>query len=1855
MKVRYPGREITIAHTIDERNPTEYGNRLSIQYDKNAKVELNGVYKMKPRHEIAADLSYPGNKINVMGFINPDIKNMQSHAEVSVAKSKYATDLNWLLEPSKFSSDAKVIIPSRTVTAAAEITRNGKTLAGSIATKWNADKDESQKAAIGGQITLSTQTPVLQINAEWYPKQYINFATNGKIESGNWYKASPDVEAKMQFKSSFKGVEDVSSNFVYDISTNGLKTNGEVMWAADKKLGTDFELKYGKDSAELIANAKTPFAGYKTLKASSSYKWQKNKLDTNLEASWEAKKISLATSSSLDIAQHSLQGRAILTTPFSGFELTEISVKHKDNGATFNSNIDVSWSKGQKASAAFKMDHQANSKTFANKGEISLSGPFRVFKTAKTSWDTQILSSNVRIHAEIEADKQRGIFDVQGAHQLTGNTRKINISGSLTSPVTNFESISITYNRESDISSWKSMKSEASVQWAAGKAISFSHEMTMNFGNAYRYKMALTTPFRTYEKIAADFNTEISGTTYSIRNEVSRGNQKIGLEGKLSLNGYEFDGTARFTSPFKPVTSIVTNVKNTKTGNTWKSHYDLEYAPSKKIEVDTEVGLKDNIKLGFSLKTPFSQAQKVAGSVSFMGNARNFDTSFEAEHNMLDKKLTGNLKVDVAALPTIKVALNVVTPFRELSFIRYSFSHKLNGKTTYITESKFEMPQYSKITTHELNLKSAKNFNTKLVTEIKSGVSSQKFEVATQFQWSNSLTIRTTLKTPFEGFEEMSANFAQDGTLKNWRVNVEAIKGVNKITLNSEFIMSDSSTRGTLRLTTPFTKVQKVEATFLHTGSLPTLKNTVAIQINDDKYSIENELNIQKGSIKASSTIETPINGFNTMSINFEHKGSPLDFKTTISAQYPSNTYSSALEFSFTGTVAKGKFTISTPMKNFSGLTAEFTSDSKKWNDFQNNWSVEIMGKKMYGSSELKWTGKARTASIYVNIPEKYGAKVNFNGETTNFNTNTKIEYAGKEINVRNTFKATGERIETTLRVQTPYTGYENFEATMSHTGPAKQFRTELGIKTSIPNYDNFRVEVSHSSKDMTSIRTSAKIETPIPQWSSLSATFTHSGQPTDFNSILTFEKNLQKIEKTLKFKKSAIGLEIASTLTTPFNGYEQFEQSIKYTGMPSKRSAAVEVRTPFGNYNRIKAESSYEIQDNSFSHSSKIETSVPGYENFAYSFEMAPALSASGYTVRASVNTPFEQFKTTSFEATGAMSAKSQQFSIKLDTSVSKFDSFAVSATHEYVDPSDKTRGCSLKAEVRTPVEGFQSTTYEYAWNRDARTNKIQFSTKVDTSYPGYDSFSTSFHIVPNPSALNGRLEINTPFAKFSKFTVEADSKVENSKYTFSSRITTSIPNFESFSSSASFEGKLSAFTIKSEVNTPIEPYNRFAVTVIHKTTKTNIETSIQAETSVPKWERMGIQMKHASTPKGIKNTITIETPIEGFEKITTDFDHKGSDVRTISTSLNANAGLKQFAANFNHKIENSDLQGRLELTSNMRGYERFTGEYTHGGDSRNFRCTGKITTPFQKFPTISGELQHKRSASNLESSITFEYAPQKRYEGKVILNKPTGKSWEGEYEATVALKSPHSLLQDFSFSGKHTLKPVLRNGELTISHNGDRKVNVDYDYTEGPDYKIRISFTDPKPMEYRINFAKGEQTVNAEVNANWNMERSDSNVKLTVELTNQFESAQTTRKVDIGITTPAREAKLATSYIITATRFAHKTELQWSNEGKFTYDFDSTKALKRNQQVYDAKLDINSQIEITVNHKIINARQHVTEVGLKSSNRLVIKSDLTLLKQPSYKYILTVQHPKFSKVIAMDFFFNYLICSFAFLATNL
>jgi hypothetical protein len=134
-----------------------------------------------------------------------------------------------------------------------------------------------------------------------------------------------------------------------------------------------------------------------------------------------------------------------------------------------------------------------------------------------------------------------------------------------------------------------------------------------------------------------------------------------------------------------------------------------------------------------------------------------------------------------------------------------------------------------------------------------------------------------------------------------------------------------------------------------------------------------------------------------------------------------------------------------------------------------------------------------------------------------------------------------------------------------------------------------------------------------------------------------------------------------------------------------------------------------------------------------------------------------------------------------------------------------------------------------------------------------------------------------------------------------------------------------------------------------------------------------------------------------------------------------------------------------------------------------------------------------------------------------------------------------------------------------------------------------------------------QGQQTVIAEVSTSWNMQRSDSNAKVTLELTNQVESAQTTRTISIALTLTilVREMLLSTSYVMGKDRFAHEMEVQLEAGGKLSYDIDLSRLMKRNLITIDGKIAINSQMKATTNHKVVNNKQHVTQIAIKSATQ--------------------------------------------------
>ncbi len=205
----YPGSNWAFIESVEERRPKEYHHNMQIRADSHESIEINSVYKMEPRHELKADVTTQNLRpIKIEGFLKPDPKNFEGHAEVTYGSDRYAGDATWVFNGRRMAlstrSAVEVSYPGRTVKAEGEFTRQRSTANGKLDVMWDVNRDPNKKVTVFGEVDANPDQPRFQVKTQWYPNQKVEVSGTFKNDGKGWYHVERDLEGSLNAVTSFR-------------------------------------------------------------------------------------------------------------------------------------------------------------------------------------------------------------------------------------------------------------------------------------------------------------------------------------------------------------------------------------------------------------------------------------------------------------------------------------------------------------------------------------------------------------------------------------------------------------------------------------------------------------------------------------------------------------------------------------------------------------------------------------------------------------------------------------------------------------------------------------------------------------------------------------------------------------------------------------------------------------------------------------------------------------------------------------------------------------------------------------------------------------------------------------------------------------------------------------------------------------------------------------------------------------------------------------------------------------------------------------------------------------------------------------------------------------------------------------------------------------------------------------------------------------------------------------------------------------------------------------------------------------------------------------------------------------------
>lgn len=1517
-RLRYPGREMILTEMLTERAPREYQNVLNVQVQRGTTARVVSTYKMLPRHEFTNDINVPNmDPIRLNGHLNPTLRNMEARLDLGFRGKTYLVDASWqhrgTINAFNTRANAELAYAGYTAGLSTEVSRRDQEFSGNVEAKLNQDK----KITISGQVTASLMTPKLMARVEW-PQNFVQITGTGKYEHRGWYSTTNDLEGTIKMTSSLRGLEELGMSFIHDQTANSFKTNGEVSWAANQKITGELSMDGGKMTLTLT----TPFQGYQTVKVDSTYSRRGLSGAVNTKVQWDRKQMTMQLSGDANQPSRMMFGNMQFSSPFNGFEQLSATLRHTGSGGTYQTNAVVSWARGQQVSVAMNMAHQVTGSVTSNRGDLTVSTPFRTFRTGKVTWNHEHSPDTWKCHHEVEADTRKFVVDIDAAHQLTRATRRVTMKASFQCPQLAdwLQNAAINVDYQHDMRAWRSV-GKADAQWGR-YAFGLEHDINIDPYRAIVIKAKVTTPFPGFEQLGIGLNNQRTSNGWTTNNELVMGsNGKATLDGSLNYNGYSFDGMIRMTTPIRSLERIVANVRNTQQQDgVWATHVDLQYAPEKMIALDGKLGWENRKTLEFEASSPCPYLRQMKFTAGYSGTLRSFQAATELQHNMIGRdKIMASVSANTMNTRNMNGQVTIRTPFTKLSVFKVEARHIRDTEEHMATTASWELNRYKGSLLHDLSARSWVDFDMRQDIEY---INNRKIETTASFRLDPKIVVTASFKSPFESARMASFAFNQEGPLDNFKISSEVTYNrVNKIVTNMEFALTDQSLRTFFRLTTPFSAVDRVAVNINLTGRPMQFNLDSSFELNTDKITKTLEFQLDRQTLRVVGRLETPARGLRTITYTVNHSGNWRDFNNNFLLNCDGQEITASSEFKIDG--PSGKFELRTPYSALSSVIANFahmTKPGRSFTGWTNSASLEVNGRRYTGTSE--WSG---------NVNE----------------------------------------FTTTVSISTPHRQFSRFTTELTHRGNLRQFSSQL------------------------------RMTTPFSAVRTLLIVLNHRGDPTDLASDLTITCNDQTISGAVTFKNNRRQTEGALTVQTPYNGYERFRSSFSYAGTPMDFTTTAAVELPFRGYERFSAELKHSGNPMSFQTSGKLETPLQNARTISFRISNSIAegqITTSGQLVlpagtlsatvtyngdptnfRANLNiqTPFQSFTTFVIGLEHQTTLSGLKSLVTIQTPFSGYENFALS-----VSKSGDMMNMQLGAELTTPIRRLEKTAISWSHSID---NNVEVRGSLETSVPGYDSFSVVV------SHINTRRSTKTNAA-----------------------IETSVRGFPKFSAASEYSEYRKGFKWSGSVETPIRGYERWTMGIENRPSENDagFSTVIQATTPVRGYNSFGATMTHTGDVSQFVTTLSVQTPFRAVPTIDISLNHRGIRPSDFATSLSIDYSGK--------KIE-------TELAFKMGPKSR--NEYTYDG---NF----KLVAPCPYFNDFSITAVHTRRTEMKTGSLDVTLNGAKK------VDFDYSYTTSGDRNININVRSPYPLATELSLAGTGQGSAVV-NWDTTAD---DRNVRFDF-----------------------------------------------------------------------------------------------------------------------------------------------------------------------------------------------------------------
>lgn len=689
---------------------------------------------------------------------------------------------------------------------------------------------------------------------------------------------------------------------------------------------------------------------------------------------------------------------------------------------------------------------------------------------------------------------------------------------------------------------------------------------------------ALRSPFENARRITLSFSQEGPWDNFKIVTELLYNTKKIATNLEFALREFQLQHKAlrmngNIETPFAHLRSLTYAINHSGDWRNFRNNLTVTYN-GQEITGSSEFNIDfSNIK--FEIRTPwrilssynFQHANKLLGH-SFVGWRNSWSAVIDGQRqyggcecswngNQLDIHLTANMPQEHSI--RISQVVNSANHFSNNIVIKLD-SHQ-------ITEAMEFRRTRDKI---DLQLNTVSTFP-----------GYERLDAVFKHELSDSgFTTTASLSTPFEAVRRLVFSLNHQGTPSDFSSRMTTVVNDKTITSTLTFKNNLRTMEGELNIQTPFNGYDRFHANFAFNGEPQhfTASSTVRLPFDGyERFYAELSHNgewrrfetsgklivpsgtssaklIHSGDVSNFTThleIRTPLTGYSVFQVGIEHEH--LDnLKTSISVRTPIQGYENfGLTLLKTGDV-----------RNLQ-LKAEMTTTIRHLERTAVTWSHNVPVNRR--SVELR--GMLETSfSHYQRMSLTASQSAVQRSVTTNVLIETSIPGYSRFVTVTEYFSSR-RNWKWSGSCETSIDGYERWTAGIEHAQNARSdgFRTVVQTTTPINNYNNFAATLSHSG-EASQFRTRLQVNLPFRKVPQIDVTLMHRGaSPTDFATSLSVDFAGKKTELETAFKmglvrQTEINYEGRFRLVAPCPYVREFNITASHNNKPETKAGAVKI-----------------------------------------------------------------------------------------------------------------------------------------------------------------------------------------------------------------------------------------------------------------------------------------------------------------------------------------------------------------------------------------------------------------------------------------------------------------------------------------------------------------------------------------------------------------------------------------------------------------------------------------------------------------------------------------------------------------------